>query len=86
MASPTPAETTPSAAPGRRSIGLDAFIRARRMVWTWEPDGVVRGNWWTDDRLLEALDRWRQMGEMLEVQAKWSRDDAAREAGLTKGP
>ena len=70
-----------------------ALDRGRRVLsalgawpWTCEPDGALRGDWWIDDRFLEPLDRWRQIGEMREVQAKWSRTDAAEEAGLTKGP
>lgn len=70
-----------------------ALDRGRRVLgalgawpWTCEPDGSLHDNWWTDTRIVDALDRWRQMGEMREMQAKWRRADAAREAGLTKGP
>jgi hypothetical protein len=54
--------------------------------WTCEPDGALHRGWWTDTRLVEALDRWRQIGELLEAQAKWRRIDAAGEAGLVNGP
>jgi hypothetical protein len=70
-----------------------ALDRGRRVLgalgawpWTCEPDGALHNNWWTDKRIVEALDRWRQIGEVQEAQAKWRRADAAREAGLTKGP
>lgn len=70
-----------------------ALDRGRRVLsalgawpWTCEPNGALTRDWWTDDRVVEALDRWRQTGEMLEAQARWSRADAAREAGLTSGP